>query len=85
MYKSKQLVPLRQVGVQEFDIVSMVKTRLNMVIVKDPKEIKYHLEKGILFLRGKPVCLIDIPGIYKIEINPKPEGFKARKEKSNII
>ena len=82
---------LRQVGVQEFDIVSMVKSSTKYaVIVKDPKEIKYHLEKAYYFsLEGRPGPVwIDIPAdIQNAEINPKNlKGFKARKKKKlNII
>ena len=42
---------LRQIGVQEFDIVNMVKSSTKYsVIIKDPNSIKYHLKKPIIAL-----------------------------------
>ena len=66
---------LRQVGVQEFDIISMVKpcTKYS-VMIKNPNEILYHLEKAyILSIEGRPGPVwIDIPAdIQNAEINPK--------------
>ena len=41
---------LRQLGVQEFDIVSMVKSSTKYAVtVKDPNLIKYHLEKAYFY------------------------------------
>jgi len=79
---------LRQVGVQEFDIVSMVKSSTKYaVIVKDPKEIKFHLEKAYyLSLEGRPGPVwVDIPAnIQNAEINPKKlKGFEIKKKKKN--
>ena len=82
---------LRQVGVQEFDIVNMVKSSTKYaIIVKDPNEIKYHLEKAYyLSLDGRPGPVwLDIPAnIQNAEINPtKLKGFKAEtKNKKNDI
>ena len=44
---------IRQIGVQEFDIVNMVKSSTKYaVIVKRPDDIKYHLEKAyIIFVQ----------------------------------
>ena len=66
---------LRHVGVQEFDIISMVKpcTKYS-VMIKNPNEILYHLEKAyILSIEGRPGPVwIDIPAdIQNAEINPK--------------
>ena len=66
---------LRQIGVQEFDIVNMVKSITKYAaMVKRPEEIKYHLEKAYFFcLEGRrgPVW-IDIPAnIQSAKINPK--------------
>ena len=82
---------LRQVGVQEFDIVNMVKSSTKYaIIVKDPNEIKYHLEKAYyLSLDGRPGPVwLDIPAnIQNAEINPKKlKGFKTEtKNKKNAI
>ena len=81
---------LRQVGVQEFDIVSMVKSSTKYaVIVKDPNLIKYHLEKAYyLSTEGRPGPVwIDIPAnIQNAKINPKSlMGFKEKKRKNNYV
>jgi acetolactate synthase I/II/III large subunit len=66
---------LRQIGVQEFDIVNMVKPFTKYaVMVKKPNEIKYHLEKAYhLCSEGRPGPVwIDIPAnIQNAEINEK--------------
>lgn len=75
---------LRQIGVQEFDIVSMIKSTTKYAeIVKDPKLIKYHLEKAYhLSMEGRPGPVwLDIPAnIQNANINPKElKGFKVKK------
>ena len=76
---------LRQVGVQEFDIVNMVKSSTKYaVIVKDPNLIKYHLEKAyFLSTEGRPGPVwIDIPANIqnaKIDV-AKLIGFKEKKK-----
>ena len=66
---------LRQIGVQEFDIVNMVKPFTKYaVMVKQPNEIRYHLEKAYhLCSEGRPGPVwIDIPAnIQNAKINPK--------------
>jgi len=55
---------LRQLGDQEADIISMVKRITKYaVLVRDPQEIRYHLEKALyLATSGRPgPCWIDIP------------------------
>ena len=55
---------LRQIGVQEFDIINMVKSSTKYaVMIKDPTEIKYHLEKAYYTSsEGRPGPVwIDIP------------------------
>ena len=55
---------LRQIGVQEFDIISMVKSFTKYsVMIKNPNEILYHLEKAYhLSMEGRPGPVwIDIP------------------------
>lgn len=80
---------LRQVGVQEFDIVSMVKsTTKYSVIVKDAKDIKYHLEKAYYLSQdGRPgPTWIDVPAdIQNSQINPKKlRGFKIISKNLNF-
>ena len=75
---------LRQVGVQEFDIVSMVKSSTKYaVIVKDPNLIKFHLEKAYYLSNvGRPGPVwIDVPAnIQNAQINPKKlKSFKMVK------
>ena len=74
---------VRQVGVQEFDIVSMVKPSTKYaVIIKKPNEIKYHLEKAYhISTEGRPGPVwIDIPAnIQNSQINPKKLiGYKPQ-------
>ena len=82
---------LRQIGVQEFDIVSMIKSSTKYAeIVKDPKLIKYHLEKAYhLSMEGRPGPVwLDIPAnIQNAYINPKKlKGFTVKKtHKKNQI
>lgn len=57
-------IPLRQFGVQEADIVSIVKPLTKYaVMVNDPNEILYHLEKAVhLATSGRPGPVwLDIP------------------------
>ena len=82
---------IRQIGVQEFDIVSMIKSSTKYaVIIKKPEEIKFHLEKAYyLSQSGRPGPVwIDIPAnIQNAFINEKKlKGFKSNnKKKSNKI
>ena len=77
---------VRQVGVQEFDIISMVKSCTKYaVMIKDPNSIKYHLEKAYFLTSHKrpgPVW-IDIPAnIQNAQINPKKlKGFYQKENK----
>ena len=72
---------VRQIGVQEFDIVSMVKSSTKYaVIVKNPEDIKYHLEKAYhLCSTGRPGPVwIDIPADIqnaKIELKKLKQKF----------
>ena len=64
---------LRQIGVQEIDIINMVKkfTKYS-VMIKNPQEIQYHLEKAyFLSTQGRPGPVwIDIPAnIQNAKIN----------------
>ena len=80
---------LRQIGVQEFDIINMIKPFTKYAImVKQPNEIKYHLEKAYyLCSEGRPGPVwIDIPAnIQNAQINEKSlKGYHpANKIKKN--
>ena len=83
---------LRQIGVQEFDIINMVKSSTKYaVIVKDPNEIKYHLQKAYhISTEGRPGPVwIDIPAdIQNADINLKKlKNYKPTKKKikKNLI
>lgn len=55
---------LRQFGIQESDIVNLVKPLTKYAVtIKDPKSIKYHLQKALyLALNGRPGPVwIDVP------------------------
>jgi acetolactate synthase-1/2/3 large subunit len=57
-------LPLRQIGDQEGDIISMVKGITKYaVLVDDPQTIRYHLERALyLATSGRPgPCWLDIP------------------------
>lgn len=57
-------VPLRQLGDQEYNIVSSVEPMTKYaVMITEPKEIRYHLEKALyLALNGRPGPVwLDIP------------------------
>lgn len=80
-------VKLRQLGDQEFNIIDCVSTMTKYaVMIKDPNEIRYHLEKALYLAKnGRPGPVwIDIPidvQAAKIEIeelkgfNPNEEGI----------
>lgn len=77
---------IRQLGFQETDIVKIVKPITKYAyMVKDPKQIKYHLDKA-LFLsktgRGGPVWL-DIPlNVQHAQVDPKKlKGFNLQELK----
>ncbi|MDR0952716.1 MAG: thiamine pyrophosphate-binding protein [Elusimicrobiota bacterium] len=83
-------LPLRQLGDQEADIISIVKPITKYAaMVKDPAEIKYHLQKAIYLAtngRSGPVWL-DIPlNVQAALIDEKKlKSFKAPKEpKANL-
>ena len=80
-------VKLRQLGDQEFNIIDCVSTMTKYaVMIKDPNEIRYHLEKALYLAKnGRPGPVwIDIPvdvQAAKIELeelkgfNPSEEGI----------
>ena len=78
----------RQIGVQEIDIVSLVKPVTKYaVLVKDPHHIKYHLEKALhLSQEGRPGPVwIDIPAdIQSAKIDEKKlVNYKPVSKKKN--
>jgi acetolactate synthase-1/2/3 large subunit len=67
---------MRQVGVQEVDIVSIVSSITKYAVtVLDPNEIRYHLEKAIFLARsGRPGPVwIDVP----LDVQASPIGEPA--------
>jgi len=70
---------MRQLGVQEVDIVSIVKPITKYAVtVLDPSEIRYHLEKALyLALHGRPGPVwIDIP--LDVQASPIEEPSRLR-------
>jgi len=86
--------PIKQVGFQEIDIVSIVKPITKYaVMVKAPEEIRYELEKAVHIAKsGRPgPVLIDIPmDIQQEEINPEkirsytPEEGETVESKASV-
>ena len=80
---------LRQIGVQEIDIISMVKNFTKYsVLIKKPNEILYHLEKAYYeTTNGRPGPVwIDIPADIQnaeIDIN-KLKRFKTKKKLNKL-
>lgn len=80
---------LRSLGDQEYDITKAVKHMSKYaVMLEDPKDIKYHLEKAFyLCTNGRPGPVwIDIPTNFQsamIEPN-KLKGYDPKKEKQNL-
>ena len=73
-YEYKFDRPVRQIGFQETDIVSVAKplTKYAAMVV-DPEMIRYHLEKAVyLAQNGRPgPCLLDIPlNIQRAQVDP---------------
>lgn len=73
-YEYKFDLPVRQIGFQETDIVSIVKPLTKYAeMVTDANKVRYHLEKSIYLAReGRPgPVLLDIPmNIQRAEIDP---------------
>ncbi len=79
----------RQIGVQEVDIVSLVKNITKYAVtVLEPSSIKYHLEKAIFLAKsGRPGPVwIDIPlDVQAALINEKRlRGFQSRQVRPNL-
>jgi len=77
--KLKGDTKIRQFGFQETDVVSLFKTITKYsAIVKDPKKIRYELEKANYIARnGRPgPVLLDLPNdVQRAEINPSKLKF----------
>jgi acetolactate synthase I/II/III large subunit len=70
---------MRQLGVQEVDIVSIVRPITKYAVtVLDPSEIRYHLEKAVwLAIHGRPGPVwIDIP--LDVQASPIPDPASLR-------
>lgn len=80
---------VRQLGVQEFDIVSMVKScTKHAVTIMDPATVRYHLEKAVTLAKsGRPGPVwIDIPlDVQASMIVPEHlEGFDEREAETTL-
>lgn len=77
--KDGQPLGMRQLGVQEVDIVSIVKPITKYAVtVSDPAEIRYHLEKAVyLALHGRPGPVwVDIP--LDVQASPIDDPSRLR-------
>lgn len=87
-YEYKFDRPVRQIGFQETDIVSVVKplTKYAM-LVSEPESIRYHLEKAVwLAQNGRPgPVLLDIPmDVQRAHIDPEVlAGFWGSEEEKS--
>lgn len=74
-YEYKFERPIRQIGFQETDIVSIVKPIVKYAeLVRDPKNIRYCLEKAVFLAQsGRPgPVLLDLPmDVQRAQIDPK--------------
>lgn len=82
--------PIRQLGTQEMDIVSLVSHITKYaVMIDDPRTIRYHLEKAVHLARsGRPGPVwIDIPlNIQWLSIEPdKLPGYQPESGQENQI
>ena len=88
-YEYKFDRPVRQIGFQETDIVSVVKPLTKYaVLVTEPESIRYHLEKAVwLAQNGRPgPVLLDIPmNIQRAHIDPEAlPGFWGSDEQAAL-
>lgn len=84
VYKA-QIPGLRQIGVQEINIIPIIKSIVKYsAFVDKPEDIRQHLEKAVYFAKeGRPGPVwLDIPlDVQGALINPKSlKGFKQRKK-----
>lgn len=88
-YESRGVVPVRQKGFQELDIISMVKSITKYAYyLDDPRDVKYVFEKAFALAEDgrKGPCLIDIPmDITRAEISENElKPYVLTKEKPDI-
>jgi acetolactate synthase-1/2/3 large subunit len=89
-YEYKYNKPVRQIGFQETDIVSIVKPITKYAVMVDNiKNLKYELEKSYFLTQHgrKGPVLIDIPmNIQRIDFNPKKQkSFFDSNEHKKLI
>lgn len=89
-YEYKFERPIRQIGFQETDIVSVVKSLTKYAeLVVEPNTIRYHLEKAVFLAQlGRPgPVLLDIPmNVQRAQIEPAElEGFLGSPEHLSLI
>lgn len=89
-YEYKFDRPVRQIGFQETDIVSVTKPLLKYAeLVADPLKIRYCLEKAVFLAQnGRPgPVLLDLPmNVQRAEINPeKLRGFLGGSEHRKLL
>lgn len=87
-FRLKKNTGVRQIGFQETDVIDIFKPVTKYaVLVKDPKKIKYELEKACFIARsGRPgPTLLDIPdNVQRMDVNPeKLRAFKPKPVKTN--
>jgi acetolactate synthase-1/2/3 large subunit len=88
-YEYKFDKPVRQIGFQETDIVSVVQPLTKYaVLVTEPESIRYHLEKAVFLAQsGRPgPVLLDLPmNLQRARIDPeKLAGFLGSKEHGEL-
>lgn len=81
-------LPIRQVGVQEADIVTLVSPITKYaVLVESPEDILYHLEKAFYLAKsGRPGPVwIDVPlDVQSAEVEPDTLRHYCRSEQSEV-
>ncbi len=88
-YEYKWNRPVRQIGFQETDIVSIVRPITKYAaLVDDPLRIRFELEKAVFVARsGRPgPVLLDIPmNVQRADIDPdRQAGFEGSPEQASL-
>ena len=85
----KKNIHLRQLGFQEMDVVSIVKTFTKYSVrITDPNKILYEIDKCLKIANEgrKGPCLIDLPDdIQRANIDPSKQKIYVHKKKKFII